>query len=57
MRTFHVYILGSRSGVIYTGITNDLERRVWEHKQALIPSFTSKYNCNRLVYYEPFPDS
>ena len=57
MRTFYVYILGSRSGVLYTGITNDLERRVWEHKHKVLPSFTAKYNCDRLVYYESFPDS
>jgi putative endonuclease len=57
MKQFHVYILTSRSGVLYTGVTNDLERRVWEHKQKPLPSFTSKYHCDRLVYYEAFPDS
>ena len=57
MRCFYVYILGSRSGVLYTGVTNDLERRVWEHKHRVLPSFTAKYNCDRLVFYGSFPDS
>ena len=57
VKTFYVYILGSRSGVSYTGVTNDLERRVWEHKEKALPSFTAKYHCDRLVYYEQFPDS
>jgi putative endonuclease len=57
MRQFYVYILSSRSGVLYVGVTNDLERRVWEHKTKALPGFTSKYNCDRLVFYESFPDS
>jgi putative endonuclease len=42
--------------VIYTGITNSLVRRICEHKNKSIPSFTSKYNVNKLVYYEVFGD-
>ena len=42
--------------VLYTGVTNDLERRVKEHKSGLIPGFTQKYNCKKLVYYESFSD-
>ncbi len=38
--------------VIYTGVTSDLARRVWEHKQKLVPGFTKKYNISKLVYYE-----
>lgn len=57
MRQFYVYILSSRSGVLYTGVTNDLERRVREHKDKVLPSFTARYNCDRLVFYEAFPDS
>ena len=57
MRQFYVYILGSRSGVLYTGVTNDLERRVWQHKNKALPGFTAKYRCERLVFYEEFPDS
>jgi putative endonuclease len=39
-------------GTLYTGVTNDLQRRVYEHKHKLVPGFTSKYNITRLVYYE-----
>jgi putative endonuclease len=42
--------------MIYTGMTNDLERRVYEHKMKLVPGFTSKYNLNTLVYYEVADD-
>ena len=44
------------STVIYTGITNDLKRRVYEHKEKLVKGFTEKYNINKLVYYEFFRD-
>jgi len=56
-RTLYVYIVASRSRVIYTGMTNDLVRRVWEHKQRLTPSFTKRYYADRLVYYEMFGDA
>ncbi len=52
MKQFYVYIMASQSGVLYTGITNDIERRVYEHKHKLVPGFTSKYNVERLVYCE-----
>jgi putative endonuclease len=42
--------------VLYTGVTNDLARRLHEHKQALIPRFTSKYRITRLVYFQEFAD-
>ena len=42
--------------VLYTGITNDLKRRVYEHKNKLIKGFTKKYNISKLVYYETFSD-
>ena len=45
-----------RDTVLYTGITNDLKRRVYEHKEKLIEGFTNKYNVNKLVYYEVFRD-
>jgi putative endonuclease len=44
--------MASRSKTLYTGITNDLERRVYEHENKLIPGFTSKYNITKLVFYE-----
>ena len=54
MKTYCVYILASDSGVLYIGVTNSLMRRVWEHKQKLIPGFTAQYNVNKLVHYETY---
>jgi putative endonuclease len=51
-KTFHVYILASKSGVLYVGMTNNLVRRVWDHKQKRLPGFTSKYNVTKLVWFE-----
>ena len=56
MRAYYVYIMASRSRVLYTGVTNDLARRVHEHKRSLIPGFTSIYRVTRLVYFEEFTD-
>ena len=50
--TYYVYIMTNRSGTLYTGMTNNLERRVWEHKNKKIPGFTRKYNIKKLIYYE-----
>ena len=52
MKTYYVYIMTNKTGTLYTGVTNNLERRVYEHKHKLIPGFTSKYNITKLVYYE-----
>ena len=50
-----VYILASkRNGTLYVGVTNDLARRIAEHKAKLVPGFTRKYGVNRLVYFELF---
>lgn len=46
----------SHSGVLYIGVTNNLERRVYEHKQELIEGFTKKYKCHKLLYFEDTPD-
>ncbi len=51
-RRYSVYIMASASGRTYVGMTNDIERRVWEHKQKLVEGFTQKYNMTKLVYYE-----
>ena len=56
MKHFYVYILASRNGVLYVGVTNDLERRVQEHKLKAVPGFTAKYACDRLVWCEEFAD-
>ncbi len=55
-RTYHVYIMSSLSRTLYTGVTNDLERRAREHKAGTPGSFTARYNVNRLVYFEEFGD-
>lgn len=53
MKTYYIYILASqRNGTLYIGVTNDLIRRVYEHKNKLIDGFTKKYNINLLVYFE-----
>ncbi|OGY43995.1 MAG: hypothetical protein A3B89_02520 [Candidatus Buchananbacteria bacterium RIFCSPHIGHO2_02_FULL_40_13] len=52
---YYVYILASkRNGTLYIGMTNNLVRRVWEHKNKIFKGFTNKYNVNKLVYYEIF---
>ena len=56
MKQYYVYIMTNRSGTLYTGMTNDLRRRVWQHKQKLVEGFTKRYNITRLVYYEETPD-
>ncbi len=56
-KQYYIYILTSNNqNVLYTGITNDLLRRVYEHKNKLHDGFTSKFNVNQLVYYEIFFD-
>jgi putative endonuclease len=55
-RTYYVYIVASASGVLYTGITNNLQSRVGQHRLKLVPGFTQKYNVTKLVYFELFAD-
>ncbi len=52
MKTYWVYIMSSSTGTLYVGVTNDLERRVLEHKNKTFRGFTGKYDINRLVYFE-----
>ncbi|MGA2992445.1 MAG: GIY-YIG nuclease family protein [Candidatus Korobacteraceae bacterium] len=52
MRKFWTYIVASQSGTLYVGFTNNLYKRVFEHKNKLLEGFTRKYDCNRLVWYE-----
>ncbi|NMC11803.1 MAG: GIY-YIG nuclease family protein [Chloroflexi bacterium] len=56
MKTYYVYIMTNHSRTLYTGVTNDLFRRVLEHKQKVIPGFTKKYNITKLVYFEEMND-
>ncbi|HEY6191318.1 MAG TPA: GIY-YIG nuclease family protein [Bacteroidota bacterium] len=57
MNQYFVYIMTNKKrGVLYTGVSNNLERRVQEHKLKLVPGFTSKYNCTRLAYFDSSPD-
>ena len=52
MKRYYVYIMTNKSKTLYTSVTNNLERRVYEHKHKIIPGFTSKYHITRLAYYE-----
>jgi putative endonuclease len=56
MKGGYVYILASKSGVLYTGVTSRLTRRMIEHRQKLLQGFTKRYNVTRLVYREQFGD-
>ena len=51
-----VYILTNHSKTLYIGVTSNIQRRVWEHKEKLLEGFTKKYNIDKLVYYEFFED-
>ena len=52
--SYWVYLMASRSGVLYVGMTNDLQRRVWEHKSKAAPGFTADYHVSRLMWFEEF---
>jgi putative endonuclease len=56
MNQYYVYILTNRSKTLYTGVTNNLKRRIYEHKNKIIKGFTAKYNIDKLVYYEVYND-
>jgi len=57
MKIYYVYILASkRNGTLYIGVTNDLVRRVYEHKNNLVDGFSKEYGVHRLVYYEQYGD-
>jgi len=56
-KSYYTYIMSNRFDItLYVGVTDDLERRVLEHKTRQFPGFTKKYNCEKLVYYESFSD-
>ena len=57
MRNYFVYILASdRNGTLYVGVTNDLARRVYEHREGLVPGFTKRYGVHQLVWFEAHGD-
>ena len=56
-RQSFIYILTNKyNNVLYTGVTSDLKKRVWEHREKLVDGFTKRYNVTKLVYYEIFAD-
>ncbi len=56
-KIYYVYMMtNAGNNALYIGVTNDLERRVWEHKTSVIPGFTAKYKCTKLVFYEETDD-
>ncbi len=56
MADYYVYIMTNKSRTLHTGVTNDLSRRVYEHKHKLVSGFTARYNLTRLAYYETTSD-
>ncbi|HLP26842.1 MAG TPA: GIY-YIG nuclease family protein [Acidobacteriota bacterium] len=55
--TYYVYIITNRrNGTLYTGVTNSLERRIWQHRTKALPGFSAEYGLSRLVYFETFRD-
>jgi len=56
-RHYYVYIMTNKHNtVLYTGVTNDLKKRAWQHREKLVEGFTKRYNINKLVYYEAFDE-
>ncbi|MBP9864735.1 GIY-YIG nuclease family protein [Patescibacteria group bacterium] len=53
---YYIYIVSSESGTLYIGMTNDLKRRIFEHREKLIDGFTKKYDCKKLIYFEETSD-
>ena len=57
MKAYYVYIMANKlRGTLYVGVTSDLQRRAWEHRNKVVPGFTAKHNIDRLVYFEMFDD-
>ena len=56
-KQYYVYLISNKNNTtIYTGITSDLKRRIWEHKNSITKGFSSKYNLHKLLYYEIYND-
>lgn len=56
-KTYCVYILTNYSGTLYIGITSNVIKRLWEHKNKVVKGFTEKYNINKLIYYEIYENA
>jgi len=56
VKNYYVYIIAGKSGTLYVGITSNIKKRVYEHKNRLIPGFTDKYGIDRLLYFEAMTD-
>ena len=57
MKTGFVYIMASgRNGTLYIGVTSDLPKRAWEHRNGIVPGFTRRYGCKLLVWFEAYDD-
>jgi len=56
MNNYYVYIMSNTTGTLYVGVTNNLSRRVYEHKNGVVDGFTKKYDVHRLVYFEQSVD-
>jgi putative endonuclease len=56
MSNYYVYVMNNQTGTLYTGVTNDLRTRIYQHKHKLVEGFTSKYNVTRLAYFEETKD-
>lgn len=57
MKTYYVYIMASKTGTLYVGLTSNIKRRIYEHKKHIVPGFTDKYDIDRLLYFEVLGDS
>jgi putative endonuclease len=55
-KSYFVYVMASDSGTVYIGFTDNLKRRVWEHKNKVVKGFTEKYDCHKLIYFENYSD-
>ncbi len=55
-KKYYIYILTNKSHTLYTGVTSNLKKRVYEHKMKMVPGFTKRYNITRLVFYEETTD-
>jgi len=57
VKNYYLYIMSSHSGTLYVGVTSNIKKRGWEHKNHLVPGFTDKYKVDKLLYFERIGDS